>query len=303
MEGPVAYVNGEIVPESEARVSPLDRGFFCADAVFDTLRTVQHKPYLLAEHLARLAQSMNYADLTIGDRMAELEEATREVAARNCRMLPPNGDLLVRIFVTRGMIDRKVVLTLLSPNIFIVTEPISFSSFARRYETGHDVVTPPFREIPSQCFDPRIKTTSRMHYNLADLYVARTQPGAIPILMDIDGNLAQGITCNFFIVQNGTLVTSPTKSALSGISRKMALEIAAELEIPTELRHINLHDVSNAEEAFVTATSYCLLPVTSVNAVQVGTGNAGSVTRRILEAWSTQIGVDIVGQALSHLPA
>ncbi len=303
MEGPVAYVNGEIVPESEARVSPLDRGFFCADAVFDTLRTVQHKPYLLAEHLARLAQSMSYAGLAIGERMAELEGATREVAVRNCRMLPPNGDLLVRVFVTRGMIDRKVQLTHLSPNVFIVSEPISFSSFARRYEVGHDVVTPPFREVPDQCFDPRIKTTSRMHYNLADLYVARSQPGAIPILMDIDGNLAQGITCNFFIVRNGTLLTSPTKSALSGISRRMALEIAAELEIPTELRHINLYDVSNAEEAFVTATSYCLLPVTSVNAAKVGSGNPGPVAVRILQAWGNRIGIDIVGQARSHLSA
>jgi branched-subunit amino acid aminotransferase/4-amino-4-deoxychorismate lyase len=285
------------------KVSIFDRGFLCADGVFDTARTVQHKPYLLSEHLRRLELSLAYVAIDCGLTVPDFEKIASELAAENTRLIPSYSDLWIRIFVTRGLVDRSTRKTKTRPTIILATEPINFSTFAETYKNGLRMVTPPFKEVPTHCVDPRLKTTSRMHYNLAELYVSCVAPGALPLILDIDGFVAQGTASNVFAVIDDELVTPPINSALTGISRTQILTIAHENNIPCRERRLSLYDLANAQEAFVTGTSYCLLPISEINGRPISSGTAGRLTQRILEKWSEKIGLNIEHQALQHLPS
>ena len=299
-QGEVAFLNGTIVPASEAKLSPSDRGFFCADAVFDTLRTVNHRPYLLGEHISRLQQSLAYVGIDVAMSAAELAEVASDVAARNLRHVHREDDVWVRIHVTRGVKERGAALSSLKPTVLITTETLDFERLASGYQRGIALITPPFREIPSQCVDPRLKTVSRMHYNLAEQFVARIDSAALPLMLDLDGNVAQGTASNVFLVKDNALFTPPVESALAGISRSVALDIARALGIPVFEERLSLYMLATADEIFTTATSYCVMPVASVNGARIGAKAPGPVTRRLLAAWSARIEHDIVGQAIAR---
>ena len=87
------------------------------------------------------------------------------------------------------------------------------------------------------------------------------------------------------------------RGALAGISRETALELAAHLGIPAQISDFQPYDIYTAEEAFFTSTPYCIMPATKFNGLPVGDGAVGAVTRRLLQAWSELVGVDIVAQA------
>jgi branched-chain amino acid aminotransferase len=157
------------------------------------------------------------------------------------------------------------------------------------------------RAIPPQALDARIKNRSRMAYTLAEMEVKLVDPQAQGILLDIDGNVAENKGGNFFIVSEGLLKTPTTRNALAGLSRATVLELAADLGIPTQVVDFQLYDIYTADEAFFTSTPYCIMPATRINGLPVGDGQVGSVTQRLLAAWSERVGMDIVGQAMRQL--
>ncbi|RMF86569.1 MAG: hypothetical protein D6736_14835 [Nitrospinota bacterium] len=149
---------------------------------------------------------------------------------------------------------------------------------------------------------PRAKVHNYINMVLADLEVKAQNPEAWAILLDINGNIAEGIGSNFFIVREGKVITPQEKYVLGGISRQTVLELARELNIETREADIDLFDVYTADEAFITSTSFCICPVSSVNGAVIGTGQIpGPVTSRLLKAYSDLVGIDIVAQYLSHL--
>jgi len=126
-------------------------------------------------------------------------------------------------------------------------------------------------------------------------------PNAYALLLDQEGNIAEGDGQNFFIVTKGILRTPTLRNVLGGISRENVIELAKEIKIPVKEVDIQPYDVYNADEAFFTATSFCILPVTKFNWTQIDNGKPGPITNRLLKAWSNKVGVDIVEQAISHL--
>ena len=108
---------------------------------------------------------------------------------------------------------------------------------------------------------------------------------------------------NFFIVRNGEVITPSTQNSLPGVSRQVVLELCKKLGIPCAERAFQLYDVYNADEAFRTGTSYRMLPVSRINLRHLWKNVPGPVTRRLLDAYSEEIGLDIAGQYLSHLTA
>ena len=99
----VAWFNGRIVPESEAKVSFRDYGFSVGDGVFDTLRTFGHKPFLLDEHISRLYRSMRYINLDPGLSPTEMTRHTSDVIERNLPLITPDDDYWVTQWVSRGL--------------------------------------------------------------------------------------------------------------------------------------------------------------------------------------------------------
>jgi branched-chain amino acid aminotransferase len=119
-------------------------------------------------------------------------------------------------------------------------------------------------------------------------------------MLDPDGFVAEGSGVNFFMVKDGRLLTPEGRNVLRGISREYVMtELAPQLGIECVEANLDRYDVVNADEAFMTGTPFCLLPVTSLDHDAIGDGKPGRVTAALLEAWSGNVGVDIVGQIRS----
>jgi branched-chain amino acid aminotransferase len=298
MHEPTVYINGHFVPASEAKVSVCDRGFRLGDAVFDTARTFRHRPYKLREHLERLYRSLRYVRLDPGMTIDDMEAITLQVVQQNVSLLRDNDDVWIHQIISRGPLH-----TAGSPTVVIMTELLPFARFARYYKIGVPMVTPSRRHTPPQSVEPRAKTVSRLLLVLAELEAQQVDPEAYALLLDLEGRITEYTSGNFFLVCQGELVTPFERVSLGGIARETVLELAEELGIPAREADITPYDAYNADEAFITSTSKCVLPVSRLNGIRIGGEVPGPVTRRLLDVWSARVEVDIVEQALSHLEA
>ena len=178
---------------------------------------------------------------------------------------------------------------------------IAFASFARNYIDGIPLVTPSVRRTPPECADPKAKLTNRMNQLQAKFEAAQVAPDALPLLLDVDGNIAESNTANFFFVSSGRLYTSTPRNVLSGVTRLVIFELAAALNIEVVEGNFTPYDVYNADEAFLSGTSGTISPVKSLNAIGVGEGLLGPITKQLIIAWNDMGGLDFVAQALRHL--
>ena len=117
------------------------------------------------------------------------------------------------------------------------------------------------------------------------------------LLEDPAGNISEGTGDNFFIIKNEVIITPPGKNILCGISRQFVIDdLASALGLKVEERNFDLYEVYTADEAFMTGTPFCALPVTSINGVLIGDGVPGAIFRNIIATWSKAVGLDIVEQ-------
>jgi branched-chain amino acid aminotransferase len=294
----VAYVNGQIVPESEAVISIKDRGFLQGDAVFDTTRTFGHRIFRLDEHLDRFFHSLKYMRLEPDLTKDDFKRLTMEVLEANLPLIDNDDDYWVTQRVTRGVtVDGEV-----KPSIIIECVPLPFKARAAYYRDGIPVVVPSVRRTPPESQSPRAKVHNYVNLVQATLEVESQNPNAWPILLDTNGNLSEGPGSNLFIVKDGIVITPREQFILSGISRRVAIELAQELGIEVQEADIDLYDAYTADEAFVTSTSFCICPVSSFNGSSVADGSVpGPVTDRLTRAYSGMVGLDVAAQYLARL--
>ena len=297
----VAYVNGEFVPDSQSVIHAGDRGIRRGDMVFDTERTFNGKIYRLREHMERLFRSLTYMRIDPGMTLEEMERLTLNLVEQNEPLREPGGDNWVTQIITRGrmrQISEQVPATVL-----IRVYPIDFTEHARHYDKGARVVIPRTRSYSSQSVDPKVKHYSRLNFAIAELEAADIDPDAYPVLLDQDGNISEATFGNFFLVTGGTIRTAGDRSVLQGVSRMMVLELAEQLGIPTTQEDLQPYDAYTADEAFLTSTSMCVLPVGHIDNRPMAHGAPGPVTKKLLAAWSERVGLDIVDQAVRYAAA
>ena len=302
----IAYFNGEWVPNSEVVISPFDRGFTMGDAVFDVERTFDGKVFRLEDHMDRLYRSLQYARMDAGMSQDEMTELTLELVRRNEAARPTVGDFMVRQVVTRGPTDtgsQGNVTDDLTATVINIVTPVDFASYAHYYEKGAAVVIPSARSYSSDSVDPKAKHYSRANFVQAQLQVADIDPHGYPVMLDQQGNLTESVAANFFIVTENVIRTSKDSSILQGISRKVTLELAEQLEIEIVEEDLQPYDAYTADEAFLASSSYQLLPVNTVDKRRVGDEVPGPISRQLLAAWSEMAGLDIVDQAMNWRPA
>jgi branched-subunit amino acid aminotransferase/4-amino-4-deoxychorismate lyase len=141
-----------------------------------------------------------------------------------------------------------------------------------------------------------------MHYYLADRLARQQDPEARALLLDAEGNLTETATANLLVFRAGEGLLSPPRSTiLPGISLAFVEQLAADLGIAFSERPLEAHDLLTADEALLTSTPSCLLPVTRFNGQPIGGGRPGPVFRRLLGEWSRRVGVDIAAQAAQWL--
>ena len=147
---------------------------------------------------------------------------------------------------------------------------------------------------------PRAKSHNYLNLILAEREVQASNPGCWAILLDVNGNLCEGMGCNLFLVRDGALLTPRAQFVLPGISRRTVIEISRELGISIEESDIDLFDAYNADEAFITSTSLCVCPISKINGVDIAP--YGPITRAIIQKYIDLVGCDFVQQYLDRLP-
>jgi len=296
----IAYWNGQFLPADEIRLSPSDRGFVLGDAVYEITRTYRHIPFRLDWHLDRLFAGLAYVALDPLLARHEVEQLTLDTLARNRSLLAPSDDVLLTHRITRGPNPPLFGGPPAGPpTIIIGCRPIAFQHFARLYSDGVALAVP-FVRLPARGgIDPRVKMQSRLAMALAGVQVAQAAGDVLPLMIDVDGFLTETSNTNVVAVVDDKLVTPPDGSALEGITLRVVLHLAAREGLAVIRRPLHLRELDRASEVFLTGTGAGILPVRSIDR-RVLTPLPGTVTRRLTGAFSTHVGVDIVGQAHAH---
>lgn len=301
---PICYVHGEWVPASEAKISLFDSGLMYGETITETLRTFRREPYLVEKHLARFQESCRIARITV-EQSIDLAALLVELTKRNADAFDREDELLLKLDATRGIFGYYREPGRTYDDFTLLLHPIRlpFHRFAASYETGISVVFPHVRQQSSQTLDARVKHRSRLYQAIAEREAADIEPGAAPLLLDLSGRLAEGTGWNLFVAKDGVLRTPTTEATLAGISRDTVIHLAKELGLEVSQEDVWPYDLATADEAFATATSYCLMPITRANGRPVGDGRPGPIAERLLTAWSEHVGMDIREQARQRGPA
>ncbi len=300
----VVYLNGEFVPESEALLPIKDQGFKFGDAVFDTTRTFGHRIFRLREHLERFERSLNYLQLKPGYSIDDFTEITEEVVRRNLPLIGSDDDYWVTQRVSRGLGagDRESWPDWPSTTVIVECTPLPLAVRAPQYRDGLEVVTPSVRRVAPDMASPRAKTHNYINLVLGDLEATARNPNAHAVLLDRDGNLSEGKGSNIFLVSDGCLRTPRERFVLPGVSRQVTWDLAAGLGYTVEEADIDLFDAYNADEAFITSTSFCICPIQSINGRRPGdSAIPGPITAKLIAAYVALVGFDWYGQYLRRL--
>jgi branched-chain amino acid aminotransferase len=299
----VAWFNGKIVRESEVLIPFRDQGFLRGDAVFDMTRSFNGKAFRLEEHVARLYRSLRYLDIDPGLSPAEMAAISADVLARNLHLLGPGEDYWLAQRISRG-VSRAPGDNWehYGANVIVECVPLPLRERAKLFRDGIDVVTPSLRRTPPDSLSPRAKMHQYLNLVLADREVKAQSPDAWAVLLDVNGNLAEGLGSNIFLVRDGRLATPRERYVLPGVSRQATIELAGQLRLPFEERDLDLYDAYTADECFLTSTSLCICGVRSLNGRSFTADEVpGPVTQRLIDSYKEMVGCDFVAQYCARL--
>lgn len=268
------YLNGDILPAAEARVSAFDRGFLFADGVYEVIPAYGGRPLRLAQHLRRLDASLGAIRLANPHDDAEWQSVvTRLIAATG------GGDVYVYIQITRGPAPRDHVFPAqASPTVFAYAQPIVPSP--ERVRDGIAALLVP--DIRWQRCD--IKSIALLANVLAR--DTATQAGCAEALFVRDGFVTEGSSSNLFIVRHGELRTPPNGPALlPGVTRDLVLELARTAGVSVREMPLPVTDVSSADEIWITSSVREIVAVTTLDAAPIGNGRPGPMYAQLAAAF------------------
>jgi branched-chain amino acid aminotransferase len=297
----LVYFNGEMVPEAEAKISIYDSALMFGDMVFEMTRSFNKEQFKLREHLERLYTSIRYVHIPLEMTIDEMEAAVYQTIEANEPFFEDDDEHRIMIDVTRGTLSlyEDVVGVHKGPNVVIADFPLKWTvaSMGHLFDTGINAVIPSQRAIPAQLLEPKVKNRSRIHYLMANIEVSQfAGKDNWALLLDPDGFVAEGTGDNFFIVKNGEIITPEGRNILRGISRDYIFDLSDQLGLVCSEQNIEPYDVMTADEAFMTGTPFCLLPVMKFNGRPIADGQMGPVTQLLLNTWSENVGLDIEAQ-------
>jgi D-alanine transaminase len=272
MPMPIVYLNGRFLPERKAGISPLDRGFLFADAIYEVVRYDRGRPYRLAEHLERMREGLDAIQI----------KATPDFfAAAGERLLAENGlsekDAFVYAQISRGPAARYHAFPPKG------TKP-TFFAFAREV----DPAPPPDGGKAILLTDERWgRCDIKSVMLLANVLAAQRahEAGAIDAILVRDGFALEATKANLFIVAKGVVRTAPNgPRILPGVTRSAAIEAALRIGLTVEERAFTLEEMYAAQELFLASTTLWTYPIVSVEGRPIGSGKGGPVARMIRDA-------------------
>jgi branched-chain amino acid aminotransferase len=271
------YVDGKLLPRSEASVSVFDHGLLYGDGVFEGIRAYEGVVFKLKEHIDRLYESANYIRLQIPMNRELMMNIVLETLRKN-----KLRDAYIRLLVTRGAGDLGLNPTICkSPSIIVITEPTIPSEDPRTHAMGKTTIISSIRRDPVDATSHEVKSLNYMNSILARWEAVEAGVDEA-IMLDTRGFVSEATAENVFIVRKGKLATPSTNSAiLHGVTRQKIIEIAELLGYSVSEREITPFELINADEVFLSGTLAEIVPVIKVNGRIIGAGKVGPVTAKI----------------------
>jgi branched-chain amino acid aminotransferase len=282
--GSFASVNGVIGPAAEARVPVLDNGFTFGDAVYETLRTYGGRPFALGRHLRRLRRSADRLGFAVPADDASFARTLDDLLARAA-----NPESFIRLIVTRGVGDISYHFERVQgPTVAMVVKP--FEGFPETdYRDGIALALVGIRRNHPQALDPAIKSNNLLN-NVLAVREAQAGGAAEAILLNQEGQVAEGASTNVFLVKGGQVVTPPLAAGiLEGITREIVLEVAREAGVAIREAAVTPADLRDADEVFVTSSTREVMPGRTLDGRPVGDGRPGPVTKQLLAAFRAAV--------------
>ncbi|MCH8205964.1 MAG: aminotransferase class IV [Chloroflexi bacterium] len=281
----ISYFNGQFMPHGQATAALQTEDVQSAGGFYDTERTFNGQVFKLRQHLERLNNGLTAAEIDPGMTIDEMEETSLKVLEANREALGDGDEFVLTQVVSQvpaqSPNDEPTV------NVVIHCQFLDFAGFARGYVKGVRVITPATYAVPKQSPQSTASEARQRVYLL---------------MTSTEGSITECQGGNFMFVQDGRIKLPDRRNVLPGISMETVLELAEPLGIPVDEGDYPTHDVYVAEEAFVSSTRHCLVPVDTVNGLRLANELPGPVTRAMLDAWRELVGMDFVQQALDHLP-
>lgn len=280
MSGEVVYLNGSLIPLSQARISPLDHGFLYGYGLFETMRAYGGAVFHLKQHLERLYDSAAVLKLGQLPPKEQMVFAIHDMLAANLLK-----DARIRLSVSAGEGEMTPDPgTCKSPIILMLARNYTPLS-QQTYKKGYSAVLSSFRR-DSQSLLSRLKTFNYIASILAR-GEARSREAEEAVMLNEKGLLTECSTSNLFLVKGSVLYTPPVESGLlPGITRQTILELAPHEGIDTRINELPLDSLINVDEAFITNSLMEIMPLTTFNNSPVGKGQPGPVTKRLIAAYA-----------------
>jgi branched-chain amino acid aminotransferase len=274
------YINGEFFPKEEAKVSVFDHGLLYGDGVFEGTRAYNGRVFKFDEHIDRLYDSAKAINLTIPLSKEEMKEAHLETLRRN-----KLTDAYIRTVVTRGPGDLGLDPRKCSrASVIIIADRITLYP-QEFYENGLRLITVPTRRNLAETVNPMIKSLNYLNNILAKI---EANLAGVPeaIMLNQDGYVAECTGDNIFIIKGKTLVTpASVHGALKGITRDVALELAAGIGLEVREELLTRYHLYVADESFLTGTAAEVIPVVEIDGRKIGTGTPGPYTRQLVKLY------------------
>jgi branched-chain amino acid aminotransferase len=272
-EAGAAYVDGEVVPIGEAKISIVDTGFSRSDVTYDVVAVWDGAFFRLDDHLARFERSCRKLRLEIGHTREEMAAILTELVRR-----AGLREAYVETICTRGASrDGNRDPRTFENRFYAYAIPYVWLLKPEDADTGMDaIVARSVQRIPTASVDPTVKNFHWGDLTRA-LYEAYDRGARYPILLDAEGNVTEGAGYNVFAFVDGRLLT-PIAGTLEGVTRKTVIELAEREGIPVEAVELPEADFRRASELFATSTAGGVMPITSLDGEPVGDGGVGRLT-------------------------
>ena len=294
------YLNGQWLPESEAKVSFYDLSVMQAVAAFEMTRSFAGKTFKLDEHLDRLENSCNLLGIPLALSKSALHAVCDEIVDRNRDAFDPADEHRLLIVASPGCAKMYAELdgVIAEPYVYVTDFELrrTVAGFGKYFTEGVHCVTVPVRQVPDECVPSRAKHRARLHFHGAAQWAAP----AWALMKDQNGNYCEAPGANIVLVRNG-LCRYLDVNALPGIS----LETVKALTYDCRQRSdkwltwwIEEHkqNFDAVDEVWLTGTPFCMVPVVSIDGKPIGDGKIGPLYKKTLAAWSNMVGLDIASQ-------
>ncbi|MFV0664757.1 D-amino acid aminotransferase [Denitromonas sp.] len=270
----VCYLNGEWMALSEARVSPMDRGFLFGDGAYEVLPAYSGKLFRLDEHLRRLEQTLSNLGLPNPKSRDEWRQVLRGIVERN-----PWPDQSIYLQVTRGVAEVRTHAypAEVTPTVFLMSEALVSPSDEMRAAGVSAVSSADFRWLRCD-----LKTVSLLANCMLKQLAA--EKGCMETVLFRDGFLTEGAASSIFVVHDGVLLVPPKSHLmLPGITYDVVLELARDRGMPFQVREVLEEEVRGADELWMTSSTKEVLPITRLDERSVGKGRPGPLAEQMYE--------------------